>query len=86
MTNEQLNRLTEKVKEEFKTAFGYDLADEDITECEDGIEIDYREYDLNLFVKYHHCPLVESCRLEDDGRCEYLKIYGFIKYDEFFTE
>lgn len=86
MTTEQLNRLTEMVKEEFKKEFEVDLSPEDITECEDGIEVDYREYDLNLLEVYHHSSLVESCRLENDGRCEYLRIYGYLKYDEFFAE
>lgn len=79
----KLAKLKEMVKADFKKEFDFDLTDDDITPCEDGIEIDYRDYDLNTISKYHHSSLVDTPRFESDGRSEYVRVTSHIKFDEY---
>ena len=78
------NNLKIEIIKDFKKEFDIDLTDEDFTENENGFEIDYRDYDLNKFGTYRHSSLIESCRLESDGRSEYLRIYANLSYDDYF--
>ena len=84
-TNAQYEELIEKVRADFKKEFNYDITEDDstITRCDDGIEIDYRDYDLNMFPAYNHSSLVESPRIENDGRCEYVKVYSYIQFEDY---
>ena len=78
------NALKIEICNDFKKEFGIDLIDEDFEEMENGFEICFRDYDLNNYDKYHHSPLVENYRIENDGRESYILVYTFLEYDDYF--
>ena len=78
------NALKIEIINDFKKEFDIDLVEEDFTECENGFDIDYRDYNLNKFGDYRHSSLIETCRFESDGRSEYLKIYTHLDYEDYF--
>lgn len=82
MCQANMDALITEVRHIFKEQFDFDILDEHITEGEDGIEVDYDDFDTGRIDDYNECEYVEDARIEYDGRASYIRVHAVISYDD----